>query len=130
MANDDIYQRLWNKYMPVIRLKLKEAVRKREVVSFGLNKTDFELLGKKGARHTFTLEINEGRSIGSLATSPVARDLLVMMKEDSIVKQIIKGGHFKMTMGKAFELIITCIEFTGELPQVEAVQAKTSAPSN
>jgi hypothetical protein len=127
MANDDIYQRLWNKYMPVIKLKLKEAVRKKEVTSFGLNKTDFELLGKKGARHTFTLEIKEGRSVGNLATSPVARDLLVVLKEDSLVKQIIKNGHFKMTMGKAFELNITCLEFIGELPQVESAQAKSSS---
>jgi hypothetical protein len=102
-----MYQYVWNKFLPVIALKLKAAVKKREPQQLEIDKLDFERASdKKNAKYQFKLEMNEGRSLRSKDNSAIALDFARALNEYEITKEIIKTGSFKFSMNTKFVLSI------------------------
>jgi hypothetical protein len=107
MADAITYQRVWNKYLPVIVMKLRTAVKSNEPQALNLDKYDFENAGvRKNAAFKFNLELKEGRAINNSNGTAMARDFALAMNEHEVAKDMIKTGHFTFSMGNKFILTI------------------------
>lgn len=107
MSNSKIYQSVWNKYLPVIILKLKSAINKNELQQFGMDRIDFEnASSRKNVKFQFTLEMKEGRTLLNKNNSSVATDFARALNDQEITKELIKKGHFKFIMDNKFILSI------------------------
>jgi hypothetical protein len=107
MNDIKIYQPVWNKYMPVITMKLKSAVKNNELQKLGMDKIDFENAGsRKNAKYQFNLEMREGRAISNKSNSPIALDFARALNENDTTKALVKTGHFKFAMDSKFILSI------------------------
>ena len=120
-----MYQFVWNKFLPVIALKLKAAVKKREPQLLEIDKLDFERASdKKNAKYQFKLELNEGRALKSKDNSAIALDFARALNEYEATKQIIKSGSFRFNLNTKFVLTIEA-----SLPGTPAVIDSTSTIS-
>src|SRR5436190_6347183 len=107
MAESITYQRVWNKYLPVITMKLRTAVKNNEPQALNLDKYDFENAGvRKNAAFKFNLELKEGRAINNSNGTAMARDFALAINENEVAKDMIKTGHFTFSMGNKFVLTI------------------------
>jgi hypothetical protein len=107
MAETNIYQRVWSKYMPLIVLKLKTAISKNEKQEVSLDKYDFENAAiKRNAAYSFNLEMKEGRAINNSASTALARDFASAINENQAMKDLTRSGHYKFSMGNKFVLTI------------------------
>lgn len=107
MAEANIYQRVWSKYMPLIILKLRSAINKNEPQVLSIDKYDFENAAiKKNSAYSFSLEMKEGRAINNSASAALARDFASALNENETMKDMTRKGHFKFSMGNKFVLTI------------------------
>jgi hypothetical protein len=107
MAEAITYQRVWIKYLPVIVMKLKTAVKSSEPQALNLDRYDFENAGiRKNAAYKFNLELKEGRAINNTNGTAMARDFALALNEHEIAKDMVKTGHFTFSMGNKFILTI------------------------
>ncbi|HLG33546.1 MAG TPA: hypothetical protein VI757_01590 [Bacteroidia bacterium] len=107
MNDFNIYQPVWNKYMPVISMKLRSAVKKNELQKLGMDRIDFEnAASRKNAKYQFNLEMREGRAISHKNNSPIALDFARALNENNSINSLIKTGHFVFTMDSKFVLSI------------------------
>ena len=103
----NLYQKVWDKFLPVIAMKLKSALRKQETEYLVIDQVDFEKAGyRKKQNYQFHLEMNEGRVLKSNKTSTVGIDFARAMKEYPPVYDIIKNGIFVFTFNSKFVLSI------------------------
>jgi len=121
-----MYQYVWNKFLPVIAMKLKTAVKKREPQQLEIDKLDFERASdKKNAKYQFKLEMNEGRTIRSKDNSAIALDFARALNEFDVTKEILKGGYFRFNMNSKF--ILTIELNAPPLPAAEIPEAPPAA---
>ena len=107
MSDLKIYQTVWNKFLPLISMKLKTAVKKAEVQSIGMDKIDFEKAShRKNCKYQFNLEMNEGLVVGRKTTSAVGLDFARALAENDITKELIKTGNYKFNLNNKFILSI------------------------
>ena len=107
MSDTKMYQQVWNKYFPVIILKIKSAIKKNEMQHLGIDKIDFENAStRKSVKFQFNLEMKEGRTLTNKNNSAVARDFARALNEYEITKELIRTGHFKFIMNNKFVLSI------------------------
>jgi len=107
MSEANVYQRVWGKYMPLLVLKLRTAISKNEAQVLNVDKYDFENAAiRKNAAYSFSLELKEGRAINNSAAAALSRDFANALNENPVVKDLIKTGHFKFSMGNKFILTI------------------------
>ena len=125
-----MYQYVWNKFLPVIALKLKTAMKKREPQQLEIDKLDFERASdKKNAKYQFKLEMNEGRTIRSKDNSAIALDFARALNEFDVTKEILKTGIFRFNMNTKFILTIDP-NFPAASPEAVAeLPAETPAES-
>lgn len=98
------YLSLWKKYLPVIRIKLKQSLKAGQ--SLQLQKHEFFSVGDRKPEHyTFNLEIQNGQVINDISGTAVARDLFYVLKEDQVLKEYFKYRKVKINMGKIFILM-------------------------
>lgn len=71
-----------------------------------LQKHEFEAIGNREvSSYTFNLELRNGEVIFStIKGTAVARDLLLVLNENSEVVEWLKDKNVKINMGKSFEL--------------------------
>ena len=109
--------------MPVIAMKIKTAVRKREPQQLEIDKLDFERASdKKNAKYQFMLEMNEGRTLRSKDNSAIALDFARALNEFDLTKELIKTGSFKFNLNTKFVLSIEA-----KLPELPAEAPVDSA---
>ena len=107
MAETITYQRVWVKYLPVIIMKLKTAIKNNDKQELNLDKYDFENVSvKKTAAYKFNLELKEGRAINKSDSTAMARDFALAINEHVVAKDMVKTGHFTFSMGNKFVLTI------------------------
>lgn len=107
MSTLNIYQPIWDKFLPVILLKLKTALKKGEVQVLEMDKLDFERASdRKNGKYNFDLEMNEGRALRSKQTSAVGLDFARALNENMATKELIKNGRFKFTLSTKFVLSV------------------------
>ena len=135
-----MYQYVWNKFLPVIAMKLKTAVKKNEPQVLEIDKLDFERASdKKNAKYQFKLEMNEGRALRSKDNSAIALDFARALNEFESTKEIIKTGSFKFSMNTKFMLSIepklavakaeTPVEVTAETTAANSSEAPVESTS-
>jgi len=103
-----MYNTIWNKYLPVIRILLKRAVKEEQ--SFQLNSFDFgKTAPSRKSSISFTLVFQNGRP-ERLANLPLAaKDLTNVLLEDSLVRELFLVGEYHISMSKKLVLNIQCI---------------------
>lgn len=107
MSELKIYQTVWNKFLPLISLKLKAAVKKAEPQSIGMDKIDFEKAShRKNCKYQFDVEINEGLVLRRKTTSAVGLDLARALSENEVTREILKTGNYKFNLNNKFILSI------------------------
>lgn len=100
-----MYIIVWKKYLPVIKLLMKKAVVSDQ--QLGLNKTDFEKdkVPRKGNAR-FTFRIVNGIAQNSGAITPIARELVAVLLEDSSVMELLQQQEFTFSLNSRYELFI------------------------
>jgi len=137
MSNINIYQSVWNKFLPLITLKVKAAIRIGEVQTIEMDKIDFERASdKKNSKFPFDLEMNEGRSQKSKKTSAIALDFARALNENDTAKDLLKVGNFKFVLNNKFVMSISAntvmqanAAAAAENPQVPEVPSLDEIPS-
>ncbi len=80
MADKNLFYPLWQKYLPVITLQLKNAV--NGVKEIKIPKSEFDLFGsKKVADYIFNLEVKNGKVLNSIGSKGVVRDLVDIIQK-------------------------------------------------
>ncbi len=100
-----MYTYTWKKYLPVIRLLLKRSATAEQTVS--LNRTDFEKTTKlRKPACSFSVEIVKGRLTTINNQSVPARDLVEILQEDDITKNLIRQYQYAISLNSDFLLSI------------------------
>jgi len=107
MKAEEMYQSVWVKYLPVIKLKLKQTVRNGEPSHIGMYKFEFHLDGKsKNVGRQFDLELRNGRVVNDISKIPVAKALNDVMKNDIALWPLVAAGHFNFSLDGGFVFTI------------------------
>jgi len=123
----NLYQPVWDKFMPVILLKLKSALKKQESEFLVMDKLDFEKAShRKNSSYLFHLEMNEGRVLRSKETSSIGIDFARALKENEVLFSLIKHGSIIFSMNNKFVLSIVPKFKTVETP-VEEIKEEPAA---
>ncbi len=106
MKKSNLYISLWTKSLPEIIRRLKN-ISSTEPIQ--LKSEDFHRVGNR-QKYSFNLEFKDGLVSNNIGGSAVARDLEAVLQNNSVVKELIKSGHYKFKMDKDYLLWITQIE--------------------
>lgn len=101
-----MYNHIWKKYLPIIRILMKKSIAGEQVLS--LNKIDFERAGTgRKAGYKFKIELVEGKVGNVISGSALAMHLAETILEDEGAKQIMEGHNFEIVLNTKFQLTIT-----------------------
>ena len=107
MSDFNVYQPVWKKFLPVIAIKIKSAVKKGEKQQVAMDRLDFEKAStSKNRKYQFDLELNEGRTLKSKQTPTIAHDFARALNEHEITKEIIRTRNFRFNLDSKFVLNI------------------------
>ncbi|MDZ4794441.1 MAG: hypothetical protein SGI83_09210 [Bacteroidota bacterium] len=113
-----MYTYTWKKYLPVIRLLLKRSATADQSVS--LNRTDFEKTTKlRKPACSFAVEIVKGRLNTINNQSVPAKDLVEILQEDEITKNLIRQYQYAISLNSDFLLSIRNITPAEQLQEEE-----------
>ncbi|OOQ61026.1 hypothetical protein [Mucilaginibacter pedocola] len=105
MSLEKKYQKAWNKYLPVIRMRLKASAETEQTLN--LDAIDFDSAGDRGkSGYTFNLEMENGKATNNISGSAVARDLYEILTTDERAKPLLQGRNVKISLGKSMVLSI------------------------
>ena len=94
------FQQVWIKYIPVIMLKIKTAVRNTEPQELQLDKFDFENTASKSAVFQFKFRLVNGRVVYNSKATAVGLELIEAINTVEPAKDLIKSGSFTFSMSK------------------------------
>ncbi len=107
MSDLTTYQPVWKKFLPVIAIKIKSAVKNGGQQTVAMDKLDFEKASSsKNRKYQFNLELNEGRTLKSRKAPTIANDFARALNDYEITKEIIRTGNFSFTLDSKFILTI------------------------
>lgn len=99
-----MYSHIWKKYLPFINIQLKRSANGDQVLA--LNRGDFERAGTgRKAGYKFTIELSEGRVSNVISGSQLAVNLAGVMLENEATKEILKKGHYSVSLNTKFQLL-------------------------
>lgn len=103
-----MYTYTWKKYLPVIRLLLKKSANAGQAVV--LNRTDFEKTTKlRKPSCSFSFEVVKGKLASANASAP-GKDLLSILQEDQIARQLLQQNSYLISFNADFQLNIKSLE--------------------
>ena len=105
MGVNNTFQRVWTKYLPLISLKLKQAINKNDLQQINLDKFDF-VSASANKNCSFSLEYKDGATLNSMKMSVIAREFSEALNSNEAVKRMIKSGHFTFKLNSNFVLSI------------------------
>jgi len=109
MNDKNIYYPLWQRYLPVITLQMKNAIN-GGLKEIKMSKIEFEKYGnRKASDYVFNLEIKNGRLNNVISNTAVARDLLDILQSNSLAEELMANNYFKISLGKEFILRISTL---------------------
>lgn len=125
-----MFTHTWRKYLPVIIILMKKSASGQQVLK--MNNSDFmRAAGGRKARLGFaSAHLNNGRIQSIKDTTPLAKDLMVLLQENDVSKKIIRTQHFEFTLNNDFQLTIKnntppeSHDATGDSPEI--AEANTS----
>lgn len=100
-----MYNHIWKKYLPIIKILLKKSIDDEQVLD--LNKIDFERAGTaRKAGYKFKIDFIGGKVGNVISGSQLAMHLAQVMLEDEAAKEILKDQHFEVSLNTKFQLLI------------------------
>ncbi len=108
MNANHAFQQIWSKYLPIINLKLRQAIAKNEAQTLQMDKYDFtKIAATKGSTaFTFTLDFRNGMATNNMKLPLVAREFVAALNENKTSKEMIQSGYITFKMSAAFILSI------------------------
>jgi hypothetical protein len=102
-----MYNHIWKKYLPVIRILMKKSVGVGGQQVLDLNKVDFEKAGTaRKTGYKFTIHFSEGKISNVISGSSLAMHLATVMQEDEATREILSQNNFSIALNTKFQLII------------------------
>jgi hypothetical protein len=112
----------WNKYLPAIRILLKRSVNADQKLD--MNSTDFHrAAGGRKIKYVFNILLEKGRVQTNDVPSPLARDLIAALQQDSITYKFIRQSQLQISMNNSFQLTIK-----NQTPPAEPEQTSDEEP--
>ena len=100
------YVSLWNKYRPVILQLMSTSVNGPQ--QYKLYSHEFKAVGEKEkSGYSFSMQISKGKSLNSLKTSAVARNLLLVLQQSKRAAELTEEAIYEVSMDKHFVLHVT-----------------------
>jgi len=101
MKESGKYLDLWRKYLPAIRILIKNS--KNGLQKLSMSKHEFEAVWEREkAGYQFNLEFSQREVINNISGSAVARDLRDIIYSDNSVKELISQGAYKINPDSLF----------------------------
>jgi hypothetical protein len=101
-----MYNHIWKKYLPIIRILLKKSATGGDQV-LNLNRVDFERAGTgRKAGYKFTIEFTDGKVGNVISGSTLAMHLASVILEDDNAKQILNESNYEVSLNTKFQLSI------------------------
>jgi hypothetical protein len=108
MKEKNLYYPLWQRYLPVIVIQVKNAINGAKQIK--MSKAEFEVYGNRlASAYSINLEIENGKVVNNISGSAVARDLYDILKMDNTCKTLFTEHNYKFSMGKDFILNISIV---------------------
>ena len=118
-----MYNTVWAKYLPVIRIVLKKSLTTEQVLA--LNIPDFERAGMtRKSGYKFLIKLKNGKPSNVIVDSPLASSLTSTLIEDKAIHELISTNEFHISLNPKFELTIK------HVPAVDVVVEKTAEVAN
>jgi len=103
-----MYNHIWKKYLPIIRILMKKSISEDQVLD--LNRVDFERAGTgRKAGYKFTIQFTDGKVGNVISGSELAMHLASVIMEDNSAKQIVSENNFEVSLNTKFQLSIKSI---------------------
>lgn len=100
-----MYTKVWEKFLPVIRIFIKRASAAPQQVK--LNKIDFDKAGGgKKAGYSFTVEFRNGK-VQNRLSSAIALDMIKVLQLDEKAMDILRSNEYDIELNGKCELTIT-----------------------
>ncbi len=100
-----MYNQIWIKYLPVIRILIKRSAVSDQLLS--VNQSDFDRSGKgRKAGFSFNIEFINGLLSSSSKETEFARAFINVLKEDEIVKGLLSANNYNFVFTSKFQLRI------------------------
>jgi hypothetical protein len=101
-----MYNHIWKKYLPIIKILMKKSVSGEEQI-LALNRIDFERAGTgRKAGYKFKIQFIDGKVGNVISGSTLAMHLAQVILEDDAAKQILVEHNFEISLNTKFQLII------------------------
>ncbi len=103
-----MYNHIWKKYLPIIRILMKKSISEDQVLD--LNRVDFERAGTgRKAGYKFTIQFTDGKVGNVISGSELAMHLASVIMEDDSAKQIVSENNFEVSLNTRFQLSIKSV---------------------
>ncbi len=100
-----MYNHIWKKYLPIIKILMKKSAAENQVLD--LNRVDFERAGTgRKAGYKFTIEFTDGKVGNVISGSTLAMHLASVVLEDDGAKQILQENNYEVSLNTKFQLSI------------------------
>ncbi len=100
-----MYNHIWKKYLPIIKILLKKSLNEEQVLD--LNRIDFERAGTaRKAGYKFKIEFIDGKVGNVISGSTLAMHLAQVILEDDPAKEILNQHNFQVNLNTRFQLLI------------------------
>jgi hypothetical protein len=115
------YNALWQKYRPVIlRLMVDSGGSPQQYQLSGHEITRLNPTERKG--HGFTLTLHKSKSVNSIRTSDIAKDLLTMLQQSKTAIDLSELGTYEFILDNKHVLRVTRQADQLELPAEEEIE--------
>ena len=109
-----MYNHIWKKYLPIIRILMKKSVTDEQVLD--LNRIDFERAGTgRKAGYKFKIEFTDGKVSNVISGSTLAMHLAQVILEDDAAQEILNEHNFEISLNTKFQLTIKMLNSSQHL---------------
>ena len=96
---------VWNKYLPAIRILIKKATTKEQII--GINQSDIEkAVGIKKSGYRFSINFIKGRPELLYSNNDIARGLINVLSEDEVIKECLTNSSCTFSFNSKYRLQI------------------------
>lgn len=100
-----MYEQIWNKYLPVIRILMKKSASGDQQLA--LNIGDFERSGvARKSGYKFMIRFVGGRVDNVITESALARSLVEVMQGNPTTRELLQQHNYEISMNTKFQISI------------------------
>ena len=100
-----MYNSIWNKYFPVVKILMKKSVNSEQILQF--SNIDFEHLGKgRKADYKFNITFIDGKFNNNLSKNELAASLAAVLMIDATTNALLLLNNYEFSFTPKFQLSI------------------------